>query len=193
MRAALRRARHRSASGMPQSGSSGWAARNDKDDPRHSCKGTPDRPHYSWLVRFLAALLVVIAVSGCGGSSHKLVFSTNGKAVLRDAFDNQRLDQNWSCGSLRAAVKRLPMDTSEQRPIATLIDNTTGSTCVRSLKDVRRGWSQAKVRLLFGGPDRVGHCWLFKWPPNDAVSSVDGVRLCFDHARVSRIQIAVHL
>ncbi len=58
-------------------------------------------------MRLVAALLVTL-LSGCSASHHQqLAFSANGKAVIRDAYDG-RLDHNWSCDSLRAAVGRLP-------------------------------------------------------------------------------------
>lgn len=53
---------------------------------------------------FGAALALTLA--GCGGERDQAV-SPDGKAVIRDVLDG-RLDENWSCASLQAAIRRLP-------------------------------------------------------------------------------------
>ncbi|HEV2591447.1 MAG TPA: hypothetical protein VGU02_06090, partial [Gaiellaceae bacterium] len=57
-------------------------------------------------MRVLVVALIALAATGC---SSKLAVSRDGRAVLDDAYDG-KLDRNWSCGSLRAAYRRLPPD-----------------------------------------------------------------------------------
>ena len=141
-------------------------------------------------MRLVAALLVTLLPS-CGAPQHsKLKHSADGKAVIRDAMDG-RLDRNWSCGSLRAAVRRLPDDGGAYQRIPVMIDVAAGRACDAALARLEHGLTRAQVTALLGPPDRTPRCWVYSWPP-DQSSSVDGVRLCFSGDLVSRVQIAVH-
>jgi hypothetical protein len=136
-------------------------------------------------VRLVAVLLVTL-LSGCSGAST----GPEWKAVIRDAYDG-RLDRNWSCSSLRAAVAHLPQDVAAYGTIPLLLDSATGRACDAALGRVERGLTRAEVTALLGPPDRTPRCWFYSWPP-DQSSSVDGTRLCFTGDRVSRVQTAVH-
>jgi hypothetical protein len=139
----------------------------------------------------LAAVLLVTLIPGCGPAAHQhLAISADGKAVIRDAYDG-RLDRDWSCGSLRAAVQRLPSVAPAYSTLPLMIDRAAGTACDDALAGVHRGLTRARVAALLGPPDRTPRCWLYRWPPN-ASSAVDGARLCFKGDRVSLVQTAVH-
>lgn len=55
---------------------------------------------------------------------------------------------------------------------------------------VKKGMSQAQVRSVAGSPDSGGGCWLYHATKN--ATSIDGMRFCFVHGKVSRIQTALH-
>ena len=134
----------------------------------------------------LVALLLVTLLSGCRGASA----GPEWKAVIRDAYDG-RLDRNWSCSSLRAAVAHLPQDVAAYQTIPLMLDSATGRACDAALARVERRLTRAEVTTLLGRPDRASRCWLYRWPP-DHSSAIDGVRLCFSDDRVSLVQTAVH-
>jgi hypothetical protein len=140
-------------------------------------------------MRWVLAAVVVLAVAGCGGSA-KLAVSRDGRAVLQDAYDG-RLDRHWSCGSLRAAYRRLPPDPPAYSAIPALIGGAAGSACDTALASVRLGMRKAGVVGALGAPDRAPRCWLYRWPP-DRASATDGARICFAAGTVARIQRAVH-
>ena len=136
-------------------------------------------------MRLVAALLVTL-LSGCSGTS----VGPEWKAVVRDAYDG-RLDRNWSCSSLRAAVAHLPQDVAAHQTIPLMLESAAGRACDAALARVERGLTRAEVTALLGRPDRAPRCWLYRWPP-DRSSAVDGARLCFAGDRVSLVQTAVH-
>jgi uncharacterized protein YceK len=134
----------------------------------------------------IAAALIVALLAGCGTARHaQPAQSSDGKAVLRDASDGH-LDRDWSCGSLRAAVKRLPEGLT-----ISLVAAAAGHACDQALAQLRDRDSKAHVASLLGQPDRAPRCWLYRWPPTTS-SAIDGARICFSHNRVSLIQTAVH-
>lgn len=154
-----------------------------------------------WVAVVVTTLVVL---PGCGSShSHleKLAVSDDGRAVVQDAYDGH-LDRDWSCGSLRAAYKRLPKDgVSLTLPV--FIARAAAEACDAALKSVHVRMTAASVRVALGRPDRAGRCWLFSWPPADAGQSVlvdpskrrsgvDGARACFNDGRVSLLQTAMH-
>jgi hypothetical protein len=111
----------------------------------------------------LAAALLVMLLAGCGASHHqRLSVSRDGKAVIRDALDGH-LDRSWSCGSLRAAVDRLPSTPDQTIPL--MIASAAGRACDAALGSVHRGQTRAEARVVLGSPDRASRCWLFRWPP----------------------------
>jgi hypothetical protein len=132
-------------------------------------------------------------LSGCGGSrKEQLAVSVDGRAVVAEAFDNQRLDRHWSCGSLRAAVSSLPMDVSDQGSIVDLLRAAAGRSCDEALKRVRKGMTRGDIETLLGRPDGIARCLVFRWPSTED-SSVDGARMCFEGGKVSFVQTAEHL
>jgi hypothetical protein len=132
-------------------------------------------------------VLLVALLCGCSSASS----GPEWKAVIRDALDG-RLDHNWSCSSLRAAVAHLPQDVAAQQTIPLLLDSATGRACNAALAHLQPGLTRAEVTAVLGPPDRTPRCWLYSWPP-DQSSAVDGARLCFSGDRVALIQTAVHL
>jgi hypothetical protein len=57
---------------------------------------------------------------------------------------------------------------------------------------VKKGMTRAQVRSVAGSPYRVGGgCWLYHATKNG--TSIDGMRFCFMHGKVSRMQTALHL
>ena len=140
-------------------------------------------------IRFALAAVIALLPS-CGGAHHAVAYSRDGKAVIRDAYDG-RLDRNWSCGSLRAAVLRLPSAPGPGQTIPLMIDDAAGRACDEALADVHPGSPMPRVTRLLGTPNRSARCSLYRWPPQPS-SAVDGVRLCFSGDLVSRVQVAVH-
>ena len=137
----------------------------------------------------LAMLLALLA--GCGSADNRqLAVSVDGRAVLEDAYDG-RLDRDWSCGSLRAAVDRLPVDPPVYSTIPQLLREAAGRACDAALKDVHPGLGRTGVRGLLGRPDRSSRCWLYRWS-SDSTSSADGARVCFAAGVVAFAQTAVH-
>jgi hypothetical protein len=56
---------------------------------------------------------------------------------------------------------------------------------------VKKGMTQAQVRSVAGSPYRVGGgCWLYHATRKD--TSIDGMRFCFMHGKVSHMQTALH-
>ena len=142
---------------------------------------------------FALGLLVVLVVAGCGGSSGKyLKISTDGRAVIQDAYDNQRLDRNWSCGSLRAALGRLSTEGGDYSTVTAMLNEATGRACDQALTHVRTGLTPEQVRAILGKPDHMPRCWLYSWPVHKSSFS-DGVRICFVNGEVGRVQVAEHL
>ena len=134
----------------------------------------------------LVAVLLLTLLTGCSGASA----GPQWKAVIRDASDG-RLDRNWTCSSLRAAVAHLPQDVAAHQTIPLILDSATGRACDAALTRVERGLTRADVTALLGPPDRTPRCWLYRWPP-DRSSAVDGARLCFAGDRVSLVQTSAH-
>jgi hypothetical protein len=134
----------------------------------------------------IAAALIVAFLAGCGTTHRaKPAQSSDGRAVLRDASDGH-LDSDWSCGSFRAAVKRLPEGLTIS-PVAA----AAGRACDHALTRLRDGDSKARVANLLGTPDRSPRCWFYGWPPTTS-SAIDGARICFSRNHVSLLQTAVH-
>jgi hypothetical protein len=154
-----------------------------------------------WVAVVITALAVL---AGCGrspGHPEKLAVSDDGRAVIQDGYDGH-LDRDWSCGSLRAAFKRLPHD-SMSSTLPVLVGRAAAEACDAALAGVHEAMSTASIRMALGRPDKTGRCWLFSWPPADAGqsvlvdpskrrSAVDGARACFNEGRVSLLQTAVH-
>jgi hypothetical protein len=148
-------------------------------------------------------VLTALILAGCAGGHQSLAVSVDGRAVLQDAKDGH-LDRDWSCASLRAAVRRLPPGGGPgYSTIPSIIDLAGGEACDAALGTVQVGMRIAAVRLALGAPDRAARCWLFRWPPADAGqsvhvnpskrrSSVDGARVCFSNGRVTRLQLGMH-
>ena len=142
-------------------------------------------------MRLVLGCLLAVLSAGCGGSSGKhLATSTDGRAVIHDAYDNQHLDRDWSCGSLRAAVRRLAADGYSA--ITVMIDDATGRACDQALAQVRVGLKPERARAILGVPDRTPRCWLYSWPVHKSSSS-DGARICFVDGQVGRVQFSEHL
>jgi hypothetical protein len=140
--------------------------------------------------------IVVLVLVGCGAQTPRPVAasanaSPEPRTPREDALTNHRLTREWSCAALRRASEPV----SIQYPylfLTRVINRAAGRTCDRVLSRLRKGVTRSDVEAWLGRPDRASRCWLYRWPP-DAGSSTDGVRLCFDRGRVSKVQIAVHL
>lgn len=138
-------------------------------------------------MRVVLATCLVLALVACG--STKLAVSRDGRAVLNDAYDGH-LDRHWSCGSLRAAYLRLPVDMTYST-IPALIGDAAEKTCDHALASLKTGISRRQVAAALGKPDRGGRCELYRWPATQ--SSGDGARICFAHARATLVQTSMHL
>ena len=56
---------------------------------------------------------------------------------------------------------------------------------------VKKGMTPAQVRSVAGSPYRVGgRCWLYH--ATKSGTSIDGMRFCFMHGKVSRTQTSLH-
>ncbi len=141
-------------------------------------------------MRLAIVALTLPLLAGCSSSRH-LAVSRDGKAVIRDALVDGRLDEHWSCGSLRVAVLQLPDDSGAYQTIPLVIEEAAGRACDEALADVHVGLTPTQVTALLGPPDRSPRCRLYRWPPQ-ASSAVDGARVCFSGGLVSRVQTAVH-
>lgn len=106
-------------------------------------------------------------------------------AVARDLQDG-RLDQPWSCASLRATLAHVPNDLT-----GSTIYDTAAAACRDALGALEPDDSPATVRALLGAPNRRPACWLYSWPPTRA-SSLVGARICFDDGHASLVQRSVH-
>jgi hypothetical protein len=90
-------------------------------------------------MRLVAAALLIVLTAGCGAAQDQhLAVSTHGKAVLQDALDGQ-LARNWSCGSLRAAFRRLPEEFPRYSSIPLMIGRAAGRACDQALAGLLRG------------------------------------------------------
>jgi|SRR5579884_2348300 len=138
----------------------------------------------------LAVLLLVAVLAGCGTGNSPAVVNGSGPAVIRDAYDG-RLHYRWSCGSLRAAYVRLPIDKTYSS-LPALIGAAAGAACDAASAQIGPGTSKERVRTLLGRPDQTARCWLYTWPP-DRRSAQDGARFCFSGDRVGSVERAVHL
>jgi hypothetical protein len=140
-------------------------------------------------MRVIVALGVVLVAAACGSGNAKLAVSRDGRAVLNDAYDG-KLDRNWSCGSLRAAYRRLPPDGPMYSTIPRLIGDAAGMACDAAFKTVHVGSKEHDVTTALGVPDRAPRCWLYRWPPG--AGAADGARICFANGRAAIVQTAVH-
>jgi hypothetical protein len=110
--------------------------------------------------------------------------------VLRDVYDGH-LDERWSCGSLRAAIARLPADGPTYSPIPGVLDAAAARECAAALAAIRPGAERATIGQSLGSPDTASpRCSAWRWPP--AKGSVHGARICFGSGRVTTVQTAVH-
>src|SRR5437870_1011615 len=102
-----------------------------------------------------AFCLLVVLLTGCGGSSAKhLAVSADGRAVLQYALDNGRLNRDWSCGSLRAALTRLRVDI-DYSTVVGMLHEAAGRTCDQALTQVRERLRARRVRAILGVADRT--------------------------------------
>lgn len=145
------------------------------------------RAAYRRGMRVVIGALVVVAVVACG--ARPLAVSVDGRGVLRDAYDG-KLDRRWSCGSLRAAYRRLPPDGPIYSAIPGLIAAAAAKACDAELRSLHTGATERQVAAALGAPDRTPRCWLYRWPPS--TGSVDGARICFSSGRATLVQTAVH-
>ena len=134
----------------------------------------------------IAVVALVLVLTACGAQR---AVDASGRGVLNDAYDG-RLDRNWSCGSLRAADRRLPADPAAYSTIPKVIGDAAGKACDAALATLHDGDSRRQVATALGRPDRAPRCWLYRWPPGAAAG--DGARICFSGGRVSTVQTAVH-
>jgi hypothetical protein len=119
-----------------------------------------------------------------------LTYDPSGLAALRDAYDGS-IDGTWSCGSLRAAIGRLPVEGLTHSALPGLLDRAAAPACATAIQTIRPGTSRASAVRALGSPDRTGSsCSMWKWAP--AGGSIDGVRLCFADGRVASVQTTVH-
>jgi hypothetical protein len=139
-------------------------------------------------MRYLVALLVVAVVAGCGGHA-KLAVSPDGRAVLNDAYSGE-LTRNWSCGSLRAAYRRISPDPPAYSTIPKLIGDAAGKACDAAFTTVHVGAKEHDVTTALGVPDRTPRCWIYRWPPG--TGGADGARICFANGRATVVETAVH-
>ena len=150
----------------------------------------------------IVLVVVALTLAGCGGSE-RLAVSTDGRAVLSDARDGH-LDRDWTCGSLRAALTRLPSGGGPMySTVPVTIGRAAGKACDTALGSVRVGLTASAVRKTLGTPDTGGRCSVFRWPPTDAGqgrrhdasrggSPVDGARVCFTDGHAIKVQTAIH-
>ena len=141
----------------------------------------------------IVVVVVSVAASGCGGTTAPRV-SIDGSGVIQDLRDG-KLGDGWSCGSLRAALVRLPGGSvPPYAQEAGLVAARTGGVCAKAVSALRIGTTSASdVRLALGEPDARGpgklRCWFYMWP-SVRVSTTASARLCFDGVRINRVQIA---
>ena len=120
--------------------------------------------------------------------------SNDGSGVLRD-LQNGRLDDQWSCGSLRAALARLPGggDAPYAGRALILVQPTTRA-CDDAFAAVNAdGTAAVNVRQALGkpsfvGPSQDGRCWVYVWPKNRDATIVS--RFCFAKGKVLYVQIS---
>lgn len=137
----------------------------------------------------VGVVLLMAMLVGCGAAQH-LAVSEDGRAVLADAYDGH-LAHEWSCGSLRAAVRRLPQDPPTYSTMPAMLERALDNVCDPALAGLHAGTSRADVRAALGAPDSSPRCWRYSWPAVTS-SGVDGARVCFTRGRVSLVQTAVH-
>jgi len=130
--------------------------------------------------------LLLLALTSCGG--HARATSNDGAGVLRDAEDGH-LDQNWSCGSLRAAVARYSPASLQ----AVGAQAATGKACERAVERLKVGTIRSTVRDAMGPPmivdrERPGRCWFYTWPRSLALTDAGSARICFNGNKVSLVQ-----
>lgn len=137
-----------------------------------------------------AVSFVTIALAGCGGN-HGPGVSANGGAVLRDFTDDGKLEDSWSCGSLRAALVRVPGGDGESYAGDVIaFVSPTARACDDAFATVHSGMTHEQVRVAFGKPSFVGrdHCQLYEWPQNK--NSTTHARVCFARDHVTWVQVA---
>ena len=152
-----------------------------------------------------ALLAVALGLSACGsGNKPHLAISTDGKAVIQDAYSGQ-LKHDWSCGSLRAALDRLPGDRVGPG-VQDVIGPAAAAACDKALSVIHTGDAKSAIASSLGRPDTAGRCSVFDWPPADAgqpallramhpmqqLSPVDGARICFDGQKAQLVQTSMH-
>lgn len=116
--------------------------------------------------------------------------SADGRGVLQDVYDGH-LDERWSCGSLRAAIARLPEDPPTYSAIPGILARAAAHACDAAVAGLRKGARRADVFGSLGTPDRSApRCTLWRWQP--AGGATDGARVCFAGGRATTIQRAVH-
>ena len=75
----------------------------------------------------VAVAVVAALLPSCGSvHQHQPTVSRDGKAVIKDVLVDGRLDRNWSCASLRAAVLLLPSVPGAYQTIPLMIDEAAG-------------------------------------------------------------------
>ena len=157
------------------------------------------RPATAVVLWVAASIAMSGGLAACGGGREPAV-SSDGAAVVRDA-SNGRLDRGWSCGSLRAALRR-----SGSRSVRGTIEPAAATACDKALTSIHDGETRATIAASLGRPAAAAGCWVFRWPPADAgqpvrqqamhpmqqLSPVDGARICFRGQKARLVQTSVH-
>jgi hypothetical protein len=140
--------------------------------------------------RLVAVTPVLAAQRTAFAPTTALAFDPTGLNVLRDIDDGQ-LDTHWSCGSLRAAIRRLPVGGPIYSAIPGLLIDAAARACATAIRTTKDGATRSSTIHAFGVPVRMGpNCSVWNWAP--AGGSIDGVRICFDAGRVDKVGTAVH-
>lgn len=110
--------------------------------------------------------------------------------VFRDISDG-RFDRAWPCAALRDALAHLPVDGPAYSTVGLKLGRAAEAACDAQVAGIARGAPRFAVAAAFGEPSFGGpRCPVWRWKPFD--SSVDGVRVCFSHARATLVQTALH-
>jgi hypothetical protein len=149
--------------------------------------------HFAVIVAFIGAVTITNTAAQASPPA-PVVTSKQWIGVLNDWLDNARIDSRHSCGAVVVADAQLraqhsPADPLYQRAIPAL-GRYARKVCPRhpQLAKVVVGMTNAEVANTAGMPNRPTlRCWLYS-----PTRGKNGLRVCFNHARVSLVQGSVH-
>ena len=143
-------------------------------------------------MRRIAAVLLLLAVTACGGARtpQPPVTRAEWHAVLRDWSDDRRFEGEYSCGAVVLAIGHLPASFPVYTTVGADLRREARHVCPQRghYDAIEPAMSDADVAAIAGVPGHVlARCWLYP-----VTRERTGRQVCFTRGLVTTLQISVH-